>query len=237
MTPRGRIDGLGWVKQGEDENLENALNALAYPDSDAAFLTHRVCTGSSTVSVLCFVSPPNTDTSWLSAGGHLKCAAVLTARTAAGTLHLFALCSHLTPPCSSKRTSDTKGVCCAGWFRSEPCAVLQHGCLLKHQPIPAGPPQLHSWRQCPLHAPLHRLCASFPITSSRAMCPVCCSVCLQIAVVQRTQLRSSEGSSFQRARRTSSSTCIVQCCKEPRKVSVQATGCGRRWGSLGPPLR
>lgn len=52
MTPRGRIDGLGWVKQGEDKNLENALNALAYPDSDAALLTHQVCTGSSTVSVL-----------------------------------------------------------------------------------------------------------------------------------------------------------------------------------------
>ena len=55
MTPRGRIDGLGWVKQGEDENLENALNALAYPDSDAALLTHQVRPGSSSVSVLCLV--------------------------------------------------------------------------------------------------------------------------------------------------------------------------------------
>lgn len=34
LTPRGRIDGLGWVKPQEDENLENALNALTYPESN-----------------------------------------------------------------------------------------------------------------------------------------------------------------------------------------------------------
>ena len=79
MTPRGRIDGLGWVKQGEDENLENALNALAYPDSDAALLNHQVCLGCIRVPILCLVLPLNADTSWLSAGGHLYFAAVLTA--------------------------------------------------------------------------------------------------------------------------------------------------------------
>ena len=34
LTPRGRIDGLGWVKPQEDENLENALHALTYPESN-----------------------------------------------------------------------------------------------------------------------------------------------------------------------------------------------------------
>ncbi|CAL5222836.1 g5260 [Coccomyxa viridis] len=40
LTPRGRIDGLGWVKPQEDENLENALNALTYPESNPGMLNN-----------------------------------------------------------------------------------------------------------------------------------------------------------------------------------------------------
>ena len=47
LTPRGRIDGLGWVKHDEDENLENALNALTYPESHNGIL-HRQVTFSAT---------------------------------------------------------------------------------------------------------------------------------------------------------------------------------------------
>ncbi len=42
LTPRGRIDGLGWVKPQEDENLENALNALTYPDPNHGMLNNWV---------------------------------------------------------------------------------------------------------------------------------------------------------------------------------------------------
>ena len=42
LTPRGRIDGLGWVKHDEDENLENALNALTYPESHNGILHRQV---------------------------------------------------------------------------------------------------------------------------------------------------------------------------------------------------
>ena len=42
LTPWGRIDGLGWVKHDEDENLENALNALAYPESHTGILHRQV---------------------------------------------------------------------------------------------------------------------------------------------------------------------------------------------------
>lgn len=42
LTPRGRIDGLGWVNHEEDENLENALNALNYHDANPGLLNTRV---------------------------------------------------------------------------------------------------------------------------------------------------------------------------------------------------
>jgi len=42
LTPRGRIDGLGWIKPQEDENLENALNALTYADPNPGTLNNWV---------------------------------------------------------------------------------------------------------------------------------------------------------------------------------------------------
>jgi len=42
LTPRGRIDGLGWIKPQEDENLENALNALTYVDPNPGTLNNWV---------------------------------------------------------------------------------------------------------------------------------------------------------------------------------------------------